>query len=223
MINYGIIYTMLELPIPIARTRDDVELAKHATNKTWIPGFLMPPGLVSDLLGSSILDLTRVLERMDQRLMLPYLKSSGLGDVLQNIFGLDFFREGFPIHLVNARAASGHEFNTHTDIGYAGATFHLQGKTPGDLPRGVEYAKVYRNYTGLPMPIRYCVPLGTRTIFRGQIWEGWASYMLAKDIEGGARTLHRYTGDGQFIRFGDHDPEVLAAMNKDLIAGDGAT
>ncbi len=198
--------------IPVAVDEADVLAKRDLVNGGEIPGFLMPPDLLSELIGVSVLRVTDIMRNAKKPLVYIQLKMV-LGQLLRDTFEIDVNSDGFPIHLVDVGVSSAGKYHSHTDSGYVGGVFHLQGKIPkGHSERGVELATVITDYTGLTLPVGSCVPIGTK-VYGGIVSEGWGSYFLAKDPDGSNRTLHRFSGYGQFLRFRDYDPKNLEGLD----------
>lgn len=200
--------------IPVVAEVGNLAASVDEVNSGGIPGFLMPPQLLTEMLGRSVFDITKIMAEVEQPDAFPQLKIL-LGGFLDKYFGIDVRADGFPIHLNEVGVSYGDKYNSHTDDGYAGGVLHLQGRIPeGHSARGVEFATVQSAWGGgIPLALRDCVPIGT-TVFEGEVEEGWGSYFLAKDPAGENRTAHRFSGYGQFARFGDYTPEMIKILKE---------
>lgn len=196
---------MLELPIPIARTPEDIVLATRATREAFIPGFLLTPHLLGE-------DIVRLAESLEPRPEQPILRPEQaiVAEPILKLMGLDS-SDVLGFSAIQHRTVEGEQTGSHTDILYEDIGFWVCGRTDQDMPREIEMSTVVEHIDVVDLELGSVLPFHAKVIFRGQASLGWGMCLLSRSREESSipvkqkRTAHRVAGGGRWMRFGPHD------------------
>ncbi len=191
--------------IPLANTLDEIALGKNLTDDLLIPGFVMPPEVISEAIGRSIFEITELMDELGSGQVTDEIIGA-LSPIIDNVFGIS---TSGPRSSLSISVSNSFDNNSHIDPGYEGGVFHLSGRMPE--PRIVELATIYGTMSHRNLPLAASLPFSAKDsmIYEGSVEEGWGVYMLAKDRSSEARTAHRFVGAGAYARFGDKDQRLV--------------
>jgi hypothetical protein len=198
---------MLNFPIPIAASSEDLVLGARATREGWTPGFLIPPDVLTEVAGEAIV---KVANELDPYSNGPTLNQDEMDTILPilDLLGINFNDKSiFKASGIQHRTIEGVTDRAHTDQLYEDLAFWLCGETDSGLPRSIELATTDRFVPSEQRDFRLAmleaeVP---GPLFSGEARVGWGMCFLAVNSMTRLRTLHRVGGTGSWLRYGPHN------------------